>query len=66
MSAPIDRNRLPDTASPYLAAHADNPVHWQPWDATARDAAVDRDLPIFLSVGVRCLSLVSGYGGRVL
>ena len=51
MSAPTDRNRLPDTASPYLAAHADNPVHWQPWDATARDAAVDRDLPIFLSVG---------------
>ncbi len=51
MHAPADRNRLPDTASPYLAAHADNPVHWQPWDATARQAAADRDVPIFLSVG---------------
>ncbi len=51
MRAPTNRNRLPETASPYLAAHADNPVHWQPWDATARDAAADRDLPIFLSIG---------------
>ncbi len=49
--APIDRNRLGDAASPYLRQHADNPVNWQPWDDDALDAASERDVPIFLSVG---------------
>ncbi|MDL5361019.1 thioredoxin domain-containing protein [Halalkalicoccus sp. NIPERK01] len=47
----IDRNRLGEEESPYLRQHADNPVHWQPWDEAALDAAEDRDVPIFLSVG---------------
>jgi len=51
MTAPTDRNRLDEEASPYLEQHADNPVNWQPWDEAALDAARDRDVPIFLSVG---------------
>ena len=44
-------NRLDEAASPYLEQHADNPVAWQPWDETALEAARDRDVPIFLSIG---------------
>ncbi len=51
MSAPDRRNRLDEAASPYLQQHADNPVHWQPWDEHALTAAAERDAPIFLSVG---------------
>ncbi|WP_277552609.1 thioredoxin domain-containing protein [Halobaculum limi] len=51
MSDPTARNRLADEASPYLRQHADNPVHWQPWDEAALSAARERDVPIFLSVG---------------
>ncbi len=49
--APTDRNRLDEEASPYLRQHSDNPVNWQPWDEQAREAARERDVPIFLSVG---------------
>jgi uncharacterized protein YyaL (SSP411 family) len=45
------RNRLDEEESPYLRQHADNPVHWQPWDDDALDAARERDVPIFLSIG---------------
>jgi uncharacterized protein YyaL (SSP411 family) len=48
---PTRRNRLDEAASPYLRQHADNPVHWQPWDETALEAARERDVPIFLSIG---------------
>jgi hypothetical protein len=51
MSDPVSRNRLDDEESPYLQSHADNPVHWQPWDETAKAAARERDVPIFLSIG---------------
>ncbi|MFW5918214.1 MAG: DUF255 domain-containing protein, partial [Haloferacaceae archaeon] len=51
MSDPTGRNRLDEEESPYLRQHADNPVHWQPWDGKALDAARERDVPIFLSVG---------------
>jgi uncharacterized protein YyaL (SSP411 family) len=51
MSDPTARNRLGEEASPYLRQHADNPVHWQPWDDDALEAARERDVPIFLSVG---------------
>jgi len=51
MSAPTDGNRLDEEESPYLRQHADNPVNWQPWDEAAREAARDRDVPIFLSIG---------------
>jgi len=46
-----DRNRLDEEESPYLRDHADNPVNWQPWDEQALEAARERDVPIFLSVG---------------
>jgi uncharacterized protein YyaL (SSP411 family) len=49
--SPADRNRLDEEESPYLRQHADNPVNWQPWDERALDAAKERDVPIFLSVG---------------
>jgi uncharacterized protein YyaL (SSP411 family) len=45
------RNRLDEEESPYLRAHADNPVNWQPWDEQALQEARERDVPIFLSVG---------------
>ncbi|UPW00330.1 thioredoxin domain-containing protein [Halorussus gelatinilyticus] len=48
---PTARNRLDEEESPYLRQHADNPVNWQPWDDAALDAAAERDVPIFLSVG---------------
>ena len=51
MSNPTSRNRLDGEQSPYLQSHADNPVHWQPWDEAAREAARERDVPIFLSIG---------------
>ena len=44
-------NRLAKTSSPYLRQHADNPVHWQPWDAIALQQARDGDTPILLSIG---------------
>jgi uncharacterized protein YyaL (SSP411 family) len=44
-------NRLADESSPYLQQHADNPVHWQPWDDAALDEARLHDKPILLSIG---------------
>ncbi|GAA0197985.1 thioredoxin domain-containing protein [Haladaptatus pallidirubidus] len=51
MSDPTRQNRLDEEESPYLRQHADNPVHWQPWDEDALEAAHERDAPIFLSIG---------------
>jgi len=48
--APV-RNRLADTSSPYLLAHRDQPVHWQPWDEQALALARRLDKPIFVSIG---------------
>lgn len=44
-------NRLAAETSPYLRQHADNPVHWQPWDAAALAQARAEDKPILLSIG---------------
>jgi len=44
-------NRLADATSPYLRQHAENPVDWQPWDATALAQAKRENKPILLSVG---------------
>lgn len=49
--SPLSTNRLADATSPYLRQHADNPVHWQPWDDTALAAARQLDRPILLSIG---------------
>jgi uncharacterized protein YyaL (SSP411 family) len=44
-------NRLGTETSPYLKQHADNPVHWQPWDEAALAQARELDRPILLSIG---------------
>jgi len=44
-------NRLAKETSPYLLQHADNPVHWQPWDDEALALAAQSGKPILLSVG---------------
>lgn len=51
MSSLAAENRLQQTHSPYLRQHADNPVHWQPWDEQALRLADENDVPIFLSIG---------------
>ncbi len=44
-------NRLAGEASPYLRQHAENPVDWHPWGEEAFEAARERGVPIFLSIG---------------
>ncbi|WP_312172504.1 DUF255 domain-containing protein, partial [Microbacterium sp.] len=44
-------NRLADTLSPYLRAHADNPVDWYPWGPEAFAEAERRGVPILISIG---------------
>lgn len=44
-------NRLKNASSPYLQAHADNPVDWYEWGDEAFDKARAEDKPIFLSIG---------------
>ncbi|WAA65060.1 thioredoxin domain-containing protein [Microbacterium oxydans] len=44
-------NRLADTLSPYLRAHADNPVDWFPWGEEAFAEARRRDVPLLISIG---------------
>ena len=44
-------NRLAAESSPYLRQHADNPVHWHPWDERALREARESGRPILLSVG---------------
>lgn len=44
-------SRLAESASPYLLAHAGNPVDWWPWGAEAFVEARRRDVPVFVSIG---------------
>ncbi|WP_400999772.1 thioredoxin domain-containing protein [Agromyces sp. GXQ0307] len=44
-------NRLADSLSPYLRAHADNPVDWYPWGEDAFAEALRRDVPLIVSIG---------------
>jgi len=44
-------NRLAAETSPYLLQHADNPVHWQPWDESSLALARRENRPILLSIG---------------
>ena len=44
-------SRLAAAASPYLRAHAGNPVAWYPWGAEAFAEAARRDVPVFISIG---------------
>ena len=43
-------NRLAREASPYLRQHADNPVEWFAWGEEAFAHAVQRNVPIHLSI----------------
>ena len=51
MSPPPLSNRLAAETSPYLLQHADNPVHWQPWDEQTLTLARQEKRPILLSIG---------------
>ncbi|WP_394552747.1 thioredoxin domain-containing protein [Agromyces sp. MMS24-JH15] len=44
-------NRLGDAVSPYLQAHAANPVDWYPWGEAAFAEAEARDIPVLISIG---------------
>lgn len=50
-SPPTPPNRLARESSPYLLAHAQNPVAWYPWGEEAFAVAKQQNKPIFLSVG---------------
>ena len=51
MSASSHRNALAGETSPYLLAHATNPVDWYPWGEQALELARASDKPILLSIG---------------
>jgi uncharacterized protein YyaL (SSP411 family) len=44
-------NALSDAASPYLLAHAGDPVDWRPWGAEPFAEARRRDVPVLISIG---------------
>ena len=45
-------NELAHETSPYLLQHADNPVHWLPWNEASLALARDKDKPILLSLSL--------------
>ena len=58
----LDRSRLPEdggpefnrlifSRSPYLLQHSRNPVSWREWGAEAQQEAMQRNLPLFVSIG---------------
>lgn len=44
-------SRLANSTSPYLRAHAGNPVAWFPWGEDAFAEARRRDVPVMVSIG---------------
>ncbi|GAB3616468.1 thioredoxin domain-containing protein [Okibacterium endophyticum] len=44
-------HRLENAISPYLRAHASNPVDWWPWGPEAFAEAARLDVPVFISIG---------------
>ncbi|HWS49733.1 MAG TPA: DUF255 domain-containing protein, partial [Microbacterium sp.] len=44
-------DRLADAVSPYLRAHAANPVDWWPWGPEPFAEAAARDVPVLVSIG---------------
>lgn len=44
-------NRLSESKSSYLQAHAQNPIDWWPWCQEAFDEAARRNLPVLISIG---------------
>ena len=45
------RNLLVEAHSPYLLQHADNPVHWVPWEDKHLDAAASSQKLLIISIG---------------
>ena len=43
--------RLLTARSPYLLAHAENPIDWWQWSEQAFTEAKDRNVPVYVSVG---------------
>ncbi|UCG38547.1 MAG: thioredoxin domain-containing protein, partial [bacterium] len=50
-ASPGPPNRLANSGSPYLLAHAHNPVDWYPWSEEAFRRAEVENKPVFLSIG---------------
>jgi len=50
-AAPPATNHLAGQSSPYLRAHASNPVDWYPWGTAAFAKATAEDKPVFVSIG---------------
>ncbi|MDP2232690.1 MAG: thioredoxin domain-containing protein [Actinomycetota bacterium] len=48
---PKPTNRLDGSVSPYLAAHAHDPVKWRPWGSAALKRAHRLDRPLLISIG---------------
>lgn len=46
-----EMNKLISEQSPYLKAHANDPIDWYPWDEEAFEKARREDKPVFLSIG---------------
>ncbi|NRD27017.1 thioredoxin domain-containing protein [Frigoribacterium sp. VKM Ac-2836] len=44
-------NQLRDAVSPYLRSHADNPVEWRAWGPGPFAEALERDVPVMVSIG---------------
>lgn len=44
-------SRLANAPSPYLRAHADNPVDWYAWGEEPFEVARRRDVPVLVSIG---------------
>ncbi|WP_169251222.1 DUF255 domain-containing protein [Brevibacterium sp. 'Marine'] len=44
-------NELAESTSPYLRAHADNPVDWRMWTKDTLAEAARRDVPLLISIG---------------
>ncbi|MFC1585147.1 thioredoxin domain-containing protein [Fibrobacterota bacterium] len=48
---PLFTNRLAGESSPYLLAHAHNPVNWYPWGEDALQKARDENKMLIISIG---------------
>jgi uncharacterized protein len=59
-------NRLANSTSPYLLAHAANPVDWWEWEEAAFEEARRRNLPVLLSVGYAACHWCHVMGARVV
>jgi uncharacterized protein YyaL (SSP411 family) len=47
----LQENKLKDHASPYLAMHGNDPVHWQTWDKRIFQRASKENKLVFVSIG---------------